>query len=135
MASADDRGHLTTAEALLDLLEMVGTVGLRPPYRPETVTGGSAIGMTIAPCARRPLEAHRVACGPETGVETGMRAGIEVGHELHLVDTEARHHVAIWTMIWICLADRPTKSQTSRSLFSVKGCLGEHVILSITICD
>jgi hypothetical protein len=134
MASADDRGHLTTAEVQLDLLEMVGMVGLRLPCRPETVTGGSATGMIIAPCARRPLEAHLAACGPEIGVETGMRAGIEAGHEPHPADTEVRHHGAIWTMIWICLVDRPTKSQTSRFLFSVKGCLGEHIFLPITTC-
>ena len=135
MASVDGRGHLTTAEVRLDLLEMAGMVGLRLPCRPETVTGGFATGMIIALCARLPLEAHLAACDPETGVETGMRAGIEAGHEPHPVDTGVRHHGAIWTMIWICLADRPTKSQTSRFLFSVKGCLGEHISLSITMCS
>lgn len=134
MASADDRGHLTTAEVLLDLLEMAGTVGLRLPCRPETVTGGSATGMIIALCARRPPEAHLAACDPETGVETGMRAGIEAGHEPHLVDTGVHRHGVIWMMIWIYLADHPTKSQTSRCSFSAKGCLGEHISLSIIAC-
>jgi len=134
MASADDRGHPVTAEVQLDLLEMAGMVGLRLPCRPETVTGDSATGMIIAPCARRPLEAHLAACGPETGVEIGTRAGIEAGHEPHLADTGVRHHGAIWTMNWICLIDRPTKSRTFRCLFSAKGCLGVYIIPSITIC-
>lgn len=117
MASADDRGHLTTAEVLLDLPETVGMVGPRPPCRPEIVTGGSATGMIIGLCARRPLEGHLAACGPEIGVETGMRAGIEAGHELHLVDTGVRLHGAIWTTTWTFLAGRPMKCLTSRSLF------------------